>query len=64
MKEFFLGLVDTLIIICMLMVVIPVQVVALIASNVGDFLCRLLEEVRDFSVRVVEHGQNQAKQKN
>lgn len=64
MKEFFLGLVDTLIIICMLMVVIPVQAVALIASNVGDFLCRLLEEVKDSSVRLVERGQNQAKQKN
>jgi RNA-binding protein YlmH len=48
----------------MLMVVIPVQAVALVASNVGDFLCRLLEEIKDSSVRLVERGQSQAKQKN
>ena len=64
MREFYLGLVDTLIVIFMLMVVIPVQLVALIASSVGDFLCRLLEEIRDSSVRHVEAGASQVKQKN
>ena len=61
MKEFYLGLVDTLIIIFMLMVVMPVQLVALTASSVGDFLCRSLEEFRDFNVRLVEAGQKEVK---
>ena len=61
MKEFYLGLVDTLIIIFMLMVVIPVQLVALLFSNAGDTLCSLLEEFRDFNVRIVDRGQKEVK---
>ena len=62
MREFFRGCLDTLTLICIMVLVMPVQVAAVIMFNVADILLRLLVSISGSSAYLADLGLSQQKQ--